>query len=73
MLEVSRLADELDPATLWDRCDIEDGYRAAHQAMRNCLDEFERLSIDARARETARIGSAVIAMLTYDPLLPQAM
>lgn len=73
VLEVSRLADELDPAALWDRRDIEEGYRAAHQAMHTCLEEFEQLSIDARARETARIGSAVIAMLTYDPLLPPAM
>lgn len=55
---------------LWDRKMIEAGYAAAEVAMTECLDGFEHASIQERARGTARIGAAVIGMLTFDPLLP---
>lgn len=55
---------------LWDRKTIEAGYAAAEVAMTDCLDGFERASLKERARGTAKIGAAVIGMLTFDPLLP---
>ena len=64
------LGSAADPAGLWDRGDIESGYQAALSAMRGCLERHDDESLAWRAYETAKIGSAVIGMLTYDPLLP---
>lgn len=57
-------------AGLWDRKQIEAGYAAAEVAMTECLEGLERASLQERARGTAKIGAAVIGMLTFDPLLP---
>ncbi len=57
-------------AVLWDRRTIEAGYAAAQVAMKDCLDGFEQASVEERARASAKIGAAVIGMLTFDPLLP---
>ena len=64
--------DALDPGELWNRATLEAGYAAALHAMQRCLDGFDDASVEARARDTARIGSAVISMLIVDPLLPAA-
>lgn len=58
---------------LWDREALEREYRAASRAMRETLEGFEALDVQARARQTARIGRAVVELLTFDPLLPDAM
>ncbi|MEM6294942.1 MAG: PaaX [Myxococcota bacterium] len=63
----------LDPHALWDAQTLEAGYSAALAAMQTCLAGFDDADVRARARDTARIGSAVIGMLIVDPLLPAAL
>lgn len=58
---------------LWDRSALEREYRAAAWRMQETLEGFDALDLRARARETARIGRAVVELLTFDPLLPDAM
>ncbi|MGH1341530.1 MAG: hypothetical protein ACRBN8_08265 [Nannocystales bacterium] len=58
---------------LWDKETIEAGYVAAESAMASCLEGFERASLKERARGTATIGTAVIGMLSFDPLLPREL
>ncbi len=55
---------------LWDRRTLEAGYKAASRAMAKCLSAYKRASVEERARSTAQIGTAVIGMLSFDPLLP---
>jgi len=67
----AHIAQSLPLEPLWDRTTLESGYAEAHAAMRGCLDCFESLSVESRARDTARIGRAVVDVLVFDPLLPR--
>jgi len=73
MLTGASLQGDVPLAELWDRTALESGYQAAEDAMQACLDGFETLDVEQRARQTARIGRVVVALLTFDPLLPEPM
>lgn len=62
-----------EPSKLWDRATLETGYTAALDAMRSCSERKETLSARELARDSARIGFAVVGMLSFDPLLPDAL
>lgn len=65
------LHDNADRAPeLWDRCALEAGYHSALTAMGECLHRLDQETLEWRVRQTAQIGLAVLAMLTFDPLLP---
>mgnify|MGYP001942646716 CR=1 FL=1 len=55
---------------LWDRQVLEASYRDALQTMEQCLERRDQVSTTQLAAQTAHIGSAVIGMLSFDPLLP---
>ena len=60
-------------ATLWDRERLEAGYVAARDAMAACTARSDTLTHAELARQTALIGHAVVGMLSFDPLLPEAL
>lgn len=58
---------------LYDREAMVSSYHAAIAAIQNSRNEIVPLSLKDRARETLQLGSAVIGLLTYDPLLPKEL
>lgn len=59
-----------NPEDLYDRHGLERAYELACTVMAKSQDDKASQSIADKARETLLIGSAVIYLLTYDPLLP---
>ncbi len=62
-----------DVAQLWNRADLEAGYRDAKRAIEVCMDTQGDMSLEELAISTARLGYAVIGMLSFDPLLPREL
>eukprot|EP00439_Symbiodinium_sp_Y106_P088361 s1_g897.t1 len=56
--------------SLWDRRELEASYSAALKAMEASEAALASKSQAAAAREVLEIGSAVVSVLTHDPLLP---
>ncbi len=56
---------------LWDRRELEASYRAALKAMEVSETALASKAQAAAAREVLEIGSAVVSVLTHDPLLPE--
>ncbi len=67
------LSPEPRISSLWDREAIESGYSDAKSAIEIELKTKGEKSVEVLARNTAQLGSAVIAMLSFDPLLPEEL
>lgn len=68
---VSIQTEEL--ASLWDRSALESGYKSAKTAIDDVLKHKDNKPLPELARDTAVLGSAVIGMLSFDPLLPEEL
>ncbi|TBW58584.1 PaaX family transcriptional regulator [Marinobacter halodurans] len=72
---LSHLDDHYVPRArnLWDTTGLEQRYRDTASHLRQWLDQADRLSPEAAARESFVIGDRAIRQIVFDPLLPEQM
>ena len=58
---------------LWDRGQLEKGYRIETARLKESIERLPSLTDDTAARETLELGRAVTRLILLDPLLPDAL